>query len=51
MPSRPTAPADRDERRQRILRLLARGRVRNQADLQEQLATDGCDVNQATLSR
>ena len=51
MPSRPTAPADRDERRQRIRRLLARGRVRNQADLQEQLATDGCDVNQATLSR
>jgi transcriptional regulator of arginine metabolism len=51
MPARPTAPADRDERRQRIRRLLARGRVRNQADLQEQLAADGCDVNQATLSR
>jgi transcriptional regulator of arginine metabolism len=25
--------------------------VRNQADLQEQLAAEGCDVNQATLSR
>jgi transcriptional regulator of arginine metabolism len=51
MPTRPIAPADRDERRQRIRRLLARGRVRNQADLQEQLAAEGCDVNQATLSR
>jgi transcriptional regulator of arginine metabolism len=51
MPARPAAPADRDERRQRILRLLGRARVRNQAELQELLAGDGVDVNQATLSR
>lgn len=56
MPSRtpapPTSPAtDRDERRQRILHLLERERHRSQADLQQRLAADGFDVNQATLSR
>jgi transcriptional regulator of arginine metabolism len=52
MPSRTTTPsADRDERRQRILTLLERERVRSQADLQEHLAAAGHDVNQATLSR
>jgi len=40
-----------DRRRQRILALLERGPVRNQSDLQQQLATDGFEVNQATLSR
>jgi transcriptional regulator of arginine metabolism len=52
MPSRTTTPAsDRDERRQRILHLLERERPRSQAELQERLAADGFDVNQATLSR
>jgi len=51
MPTRPAAPADRDERRQRILRLLGRARVRSQAELQELLADAGFDANQATLSR
>lgn len=52
MPSRTSAPAvDRDERRQRILRLLERERLRNQAELQERLAAGGFEVNQATLSR
>jgi transcriptional regulator of arginine metabolism len=52
MPSRTSSPAvDRDERRQRILRLLERERLRNQAELQERLAAGGFDVNQATLSR
>lgn len=52
MPSRTTSlGADRDERRQRILRLLERERPKNQAELQERLAAGGFDVNQATLSR
>jgi transcriptional regulator of arginine metabolism len=52
MPSRPTSPTqDRDERRQRILHVLERERVRSQADLQQLLADAGHDVNQATLSR
>ncbi len=51
MPARPATPADRDERRQRILRLLGRARVRSQAELQGLLADAGFDVNQATLSR
>ena len=50
--SMPTRTTDsRDERHQRILRLLEHDRVRSQAELQEQLAADGFDVNQATLSR
>ena len=38
-------------RRQRILALLARQRVQNQAELQQLLEHDGVEVNQATLSR
>jgi transcriptional regulator of arginine metabolism len=38
-------------RRERIVALLGKGRVRSQADLQEQLAAAGLEVNQATLSR
>lgn len=41
----------RDTRRERILRVLARRRVRNQAELRELLRRDGIAVNQATLSR
>lgn len=43
--------ASPDARRQRILALLERGPVRSQADLQQQLADAGYEVNQATLSR
>lgn len=50
MPLR-TPATDRDERRQRILRLLEQERVKSQAELQERLAAAGHDVNQATLSR
>jgi transcriptional regulator of arginine metabolism len=48
---RTTTPTDRDERRQRILSLLEKERLRNQAELQERLAALGFEVNQATLSR
>lgn len=51
MPTRPTTTNDRDERRQRILRLLEQERLRNQAELQQRLADDGFEVNQGTLSR
>lgn len=51
MPPRPTSTNDRDERRQRILRLLEQERLRNQAELQQRLAAAGFDVNQGTLSR
>lgn len=52
MPTRTENPGtDRDERRQRILRLLERERPKNQADLQQRLAAAGHDVNQGTLSR
>jgi transcriptional regulator of arginine metabolism len=53
MPTRtpPTATTDRDDRRQRILQLLERERLRSQAELQERLADAGHEVNQATLSR
>jgi len=52
MPSRTSPPpTDRDGRRQRILQLLEKQRLRNQADLQDHLAADGFEVNQATLSR
>lgn len=40
-----------DQRRQQILNLLERGPVRSQAELQQQLASAGFEVNQATLSR
>ena len=49
MPTR-TIP-DRDDRRQRILAMLEHDRVKSQAELQEQLADAGYEVNQATLSR
>jgi len=46
------APLDTQHaRRERILALLERGRVKSQADLQQQLAEAGLEVNQATLSR
>jgi len=52
MPTRPTpTTTDRDDRRQRILRLLEQERLRNQAELQQRLAADGFEVNQGTLSR
>ncbi len=52
MPNRTAPPpTDRDGRRQRILRLLEKQRLRSQADLQDHLAADGFEVNQATLSR
>jgi len=52
MPTKTTPPTtDRDDRRQRILQLLERQRLRNQADLQDRLAAAGFEVNQATLSR
>lgn len=41
----------RDARRERIVALLQKHRVRNQAELQELLERDGFAVNQATLSR
>jgi transcriptional regulator of arginine metabolism len=46
-----SAPDTPEARRERILALLGKARVRNQADLQAQLAAAGCEVNQATLSR
>jgi transcriptional regulator of arginine metabolism len=51
MQSRTTAPAGQQARRQRILALVARQRIRSQAELQERLAAAGFEVNQATLSR
>ena len=51
MPKRQASTNDRDERRQRILRLLEQERLRNQAELQQRLAAAGFDVNQGTLSR
>ncbi|MCP3917076.1 MAG: arginine repressor [bacterium] len=41
----------RTTRRDRILELLAAGAIPSQAALQNELAQDGIDVNQATLSR
>ncbi|MCB9886819.1 MAG: arginine repressor [Planctomycetes bacterium] len=41
----------REARRRRIVALLDKQPVRSQAELQEQLAADGHEVNQATLSR
>ena len=44
-------PPTRHHRHARIRDLLAAGNVRNQTELQEQLATEGFAVNQGTLSR
>lgn len=44
-------PSQRDARRQTILDLVARRRIRNQAELKDQLARSGHSVNQGTLSR
>jgi transcriptional regulator of arginine metabolism len=51
MQTRQTLTDSREARHERILALLGRGRPRNQAELQEQLAAAGFEVNQATLSR
>ena len=42
---------NRHSRREQILKLLARQRIRNQAELQEQLENAGFRATQATLSR
>ena len=41
----------REGRRQRILALLEQDQVKSQAELQQVLAAEGFEVNQATLSR
>lgn len=41
----------REARRERILAMLEKARVKSQAELQDQLAAAGFEVNQATLSR
>lgn len=52
MPRSPSSTTDnRDTRRQRIVALLQKHAVRNQAELQELLAQHDLAVNQATLSR
>lgn len=51
MQPRTTATESRDQRRQRILELIERHTVKNQAELQKLLVEAGHDVNQATLSR
>jgi transcriptional regulator of arginine metabolism len=51
MHTRQPAQDSRDARRQRILLMLGRQRVRSQAELQALLEDDGFEVNQATLSR
>jgi transcriptional regulator of arginine metabolism len=50
-PTRTTTTEARDQRRQRILELIQKHTVRNQAELRGLLTGDGFDVNQATLSR
>ena len=50
MQTRPS-PDNREARRERILAMLGKSRVKSQAELQEQLAAAGFEVNQATLSR
>ncbi|MHC5063296.1 MAG: arginine repressor [Planctomycetota bacterium] len=48
----PTSPAtSRQQRQQRILDLIAAEPLHSQAELQELLADEGMEVNQATLSR
>jgi transcriptional regulator of arginine metabolism len=44
-------PAPREERRRRIAELVREKRVHSQFGLQELLAAEGIEVNQATLSR
>lgn len=46
-----SGPDTRDARREHILLLLGRSRVKNQAELQARLADAGFEVNQGTLSR
>ncbi|MFK7742666.1 MAG: arginine repressor [Planctomycetota bacterium] len=48
----PTArDTDRQGRRNRIVQLIGRHRIKSQAELQEHLHKAGIDANQATLSR
>jgi transcriptional regulator of arginine metabolism len=51
MQTRPPATDLRDQRRQRILELIARQSIKSQGELQELLRADGLGANQATLSR
>ncbi len=51
MPSRTPVQEGREARRQRILQLIDKQPVHNQAELQELLERDGFAVNQGTLSR
>lgn len=51
MQPRTTTAEGRDLRRQRILDLIGRHLIRNQAELQKRLDDDGLGANQATLSR
>ena len=43
--------SERDARRSRIAELVRERRIASQLELQERLAAEGIDVNQATLSR
>ena len=45
------SPDTQRARRERILALIGKGRVKSQAELQQRLADAGLEVNQATLSR
>jgi transcriptional regulator of arginine metabolism len=51
MPPRTPVQEGREARRQRILQLIDKQPVHNQAELQELLERDGFAVNQGTLSR
>jgi transcriptional regulator of arginine metabolism len=51
MQSRQTPTDAREQRRQRILDLIGRRTIKNQAELQKLLGEAGVDANQATLSR
>ena len=51
MQPRTTAHDSREARRERILALVGKARVRNQAELQQLLERGGFAANQATLSR
>jgi transcriptional regulator of arginine metabolism len=44
-------PEARDKRRRRIAELVREKRIKSQFELQDLLAAEGIDVNQATLSR
>src|SRR5580765_5206421 len=47
----PTRASQREERRRRIADLVRAKRIHSQFELQELLASEGIEVNQATLSR